>query len=193
MSIATSPNTATPTTRGWFRRNWKWFIPSMLLTVVLLGAIALFGYFQIRSYGYRANPAYQAALAAVQESPRAQERLGQPIVDSDWFPQGLIDTGDGTLGEALFNFTVSGPKASAEVATQGRMVDGQWGITRLELLLPNDDRLNLTAEVEAKQDIDTPAFDPQAEKQRPKPTDTRPDDAAKELNVEVPDAPSDLK
>jgi len=94
-SIAPTPIAAPA--RGWFRRNWKWFIPSMFLGAIFLAAVALFGYTQIRSYGYRSNPTYQMAIAAVQESPQAQARLGDPIVDSGWFPQGRIDI-TGNLG-----------------------------------------------------------------------------------------------
>ena len=76
------------------------------------------------------------------------------------------------------------------MATQGRMVQGEWGITRLELLLADDERLNLIDEVEAMQKVDTPAFDPQAEKERkPKRPDSSADDAARDLNVEVPELP----
>jgi hypothetical protein len=194
MSVASLPTAATPKPRRWFGRNWKWFVPSMLLGTVLLAALAVFGYVQIRSYRYRQNPAYQAAIAAVQVSPQAQARLGSPIVDSDWNPQGLIDVGDGTIGEALFNFTVTGPQGSAEVATQGRMVSGEWAVTHLELRFAENERLNLTEEVEAKQKVDTPAFDLEAEKQRqPKAADSTEDDAARVLNVDVPDAPPDIK
>jgi hypothetical protein len=196
MSTAT-PLARTPNTRGWFRRNWKWFIPSMLTVGVLLAAIALFGYVLMRSYRYRANPAYQAALAAVQESPRAQERLGEPIVDADWNPQGDIDAPKGAnVGGATFNFTVSGPKGSADVATDGRMVAGQWALTRLELLFPEGERLSLTSEVERKQQVDTPSFDPDKEKERQANAADRSQDKdndSRELNVEIPDLPPEIK
>lgn len=181
--------------RGWFRRNWKWFIPSMFLAAVVLGAIAVFGYVQVRSYRYRSNPAYQAALAAVQESPRVRDRLGQPIADTDWNPQGDIDVSEGaTIGGATFNFTVSGPNGSADVATDGRMVNGQWALTRLELRFPDGDRLSLTKEIEAKQKVDTPAFDPDAEKRRQSKTaDAAQDATAREVTVDVPDVPPGVK
>ena len=140
--------------RGWLRRNWKWFIPATFVGAILLGAIAVFGYVQVRSYGYRANPAYKLALVAVQESQTVRAQLGEPIVDSDWNPQGNIDVADdASIGEAFFNFTVSGPKGSADVATDGRMVDGEWGLTRLDLRLSSDEVIRLTEEVYAKQKV----------------------------------------
>ena len=91
MSVVANTTDSGPKTRGWFRRNWKWFVPGTLLVSIMLGAIAVFGYIQVRAYRYRANPAYQAALAEVQSSKEIQNKLGTPIVDSDWNPQGAIE------------------------------------------------------------------------------------------------------
>jgi hypothetical protein len=195
MSSASTaiPSAPAARERGWLRRNWKWFIPSMLLVAIALGAIAVFSYIQIRSYRYRANPAYHTALAEVQQNKQIQERLGEPIADSDWNPQGRIDISD-NLGDAAFNFTVSGPKGSAEVATQGRMVNGEWAVTRLEVRFADDTRVNLTNEIEAKQEIDTPAFDPRTKRPAPEKSNEPPKEVTiPELNVDVPDVPTDVK
>jgi hypothetical protein len=159
-----------------------------------LGAVAVFGYVQVRSYGYRANPAYRLALAAVQESQRVREQLGEPIVDSDWNPQGNIDVADDdSIGEASFNFTVSGPKGSADVATDGRMVEGEWGLTRLDLRLSDDEVLRLTEEVLANQKQDTPEFNLATEAQRKSKAPSKSEDVKTNVDVEVPDLPPELK
>lgn len=193
MSTATQPARAVPAARGWFPRNWKWFIPSTFTLVVVLAAIAVFGYVQVRSYRYRQNPAYQAALAEVQANKQVQDLLGEPILDSDWNPQGAIELRDNSsLGEARFNFTVSGPKGHADVAAEGRMVDAEWALTRLELITQDGERIRLTRQILGKQKVDTPAFD-LATEQKNKPTTDQPTEESPELNVQVPDLPPGLK
>jgi len=191
---ASPPLPTSAPTRGWLRRNWKWFIPGTFLVAVLLGAIAIFGYVQVRSYRYRANPAYQLALAAVQQSETVRDRLGEPIVDSDWNPQGNIEVReDASIGEARFNFTVSGPEGDADVATNARMVDGEWALTGLDVRLPNDEIIRLPYEVLTNQKVDTPAFDLDAEARRKSKAADKSEDVKTTVDVEVPDLPPGLK
>jgi hypothetical protein len=193
MSTATQPAPPKTAARGWFPRNWKWFVPSTFTLVAVLAGVAAFGYVQVRSYRYRQNPAYQAALAEVQANKQVQDLLGEPVVDSDWNPQGAIELRDNaTLGEARFNFTVSGPKGHADVGAEARMVDAQWALTRLELITQDSERIRLTKEILAKQKVDTPAFNPKAEQQENSTADQPPQES-KELNVQVPDLPPGLK
>lgn len=195
MPVASQPATAMQPPRSWFRRNWKWFLPGMLAVAVAMAGIAVFSYVQIRSYRYRQNPAYQMALAAVQDSDKIRDRLGEPIVDADWNPQGAIELRDNaTIGEARFNFTVSGPNGYADVGTEARMVDAEWALTGLEVLFPDGDRVRLTEEVLAKQEVDTPEFDPDTEPQRrEKKQDQTKQAPGPEVKVEVPDVPPGIK
>jgi hypothetical protein len=195
MLVATKPVTKAPPARGWLARNWKWFLPATFAAAVVLAAIAAFGYVQIRSYRYRQNPAYQAAVAEVQTNKQLQERLGQPIVDSDWMPQGAIDVrDDASIGEARFNFTISGPQGTADVNAEGRMVDAEWALSRLEVLFDDGERVRLSEQVRAKQKHDTPAFDLQKEQQRQAKKDEQThNEPAPEVNVEIPQLPPELK
>jgi hypothetical protein len=192
MSTITQPAPPKPAARGWFSRNWKWFLPATIGAAIALAGITAFAYIQVRSYRYRQNPAYQTALAEVQANKQVQDLLGEPIVDSDWNPQGGYDRHGETITGARFNFTVSGPRGHAEVTTEARVVDAQWAVSRLELLTVDGERIRLTKQVLAKQKVDTPAFDPAAQKQG----DSSGDDPPKEttdVNVQVPDLPPELK
>jgi hypothetical protein len=192
MSIATQPARPKPAARGWFPRNWKWFVPSSFTLVAALVAAGVFGYVQVRSYRYRQNPAYQAALSEVQSNKQVQALLGEPVVDSDWNPQGAIELRDNdTMGEARFNFTVSGPNGHADVIAEGRMVDSEWALTRLELT-QDGERMPLTRQILAKQKVDTPVFDPAKEQKKDPATDQPPPEST-DLNVQVPDLPPGLK
>jgi hypothetical protein len=164
MSVASQP-AAEIRPASWFRRNWKWFLPGLFVVTVVMGAVAIFGYVQVRSNGYRQNPAYQLALDVVQSSEEVQERLGAPIEDSDWNPQGRYEREGDTIRGAGFNFTVSGPQGSADVAVQASLIGGEWAVNGLHVRFA-DQQLDLTQQVLAKQKIDTPEFDRQAEDHR---------------------------
>jgi hypothetical protein len=166
----------------------------MFVVTVALGAIAVFSYVQIRSYRYRHNPVYQAALSEVQTNDQLQDRLGAPIVDSDWNPQGAIEIRDNaTIGDAKFNFSVSGPDGYADVSAEGRMVDGEWAVTGLEVLFPDGDRADLSEQIRAKQKVDTPEFDPQAQQKKQDKNDESQGEPPPDVSVEVPDLPSGIK
>jgi Cytochrome oxidase complex assembly protein 1 len=170
--------------RGWFRCNWKWFIPASILTAALVALIVAAGVIGVRVNRYKSSTPYQTALAIVQESPQVQARLGAPIKDVSWVPSGQIEVSNyGGSGTAAFNFTVSGPKGTAVVQTEARMVEAEWNVNDLFVRFPDDERLNLRDELAAKQNVDTPAFDPEKEKQRK--TETKSDEPPLEINVDV--------
>jgi hypothetical protein len=175
---------AKPQARGWFRRNWKWFIPSAILTVILVAAVIATGVIAVRVNRYKSSTPYQTALEVVQESPRVQNVLGSPIKDASWWPSGRLDISEsGGGGEARFGFTVSGPKGSAVVETDARMVRAEWNVNRLIVRFADDVQFDLRDELDAKQKVDTPAFDPGKEQQRQKEIKTN--DPPLDINVDV--------
>ena len=192
MSVASQPTTAMQPPRSWFRRNWKWFVPGMFAVAVAMAGIAVFSYVQIRSYRYRQNPAYQMAVATVQANEQIQSRLGEPIVDSDWNPQGSIEVrNDATIGEARFNFDISGPDGNGIVTTYARMVDGEWALTSLDVRFSDDEVVSLEDDL-AKQKVDTPPFKAGSEKQ-PKASAVEPPEGIIDVDVKVPDVPPGVK
>ncbi|MEX2142174.1 MAG: cytochrome c oxidase assembly factor Coa1 family protein [Pirellulales bacterium] len=192
MPVASQRATTMQPPRSWFRRNWKWFMPGMFAVAIAMAGIAVFSYVQIRSYRFRQNPSYQAALAAVQASEQIQSRLGKPIVDSDWNPQGSIEVrNDATIGEARFNFDVSGPDGNAIVTTNARMVDGEWALTSLDVQFGDDEVIRLK-DFLAQQKVDTPEFKAGSDDE-PKSLTEKPPKEIIDVNVEVPDVPPGLK
>jgi len=187
MSTATQIAPAATPTRGWFSRNWKWFVPASFAMLAALTAIAVFAFVQVRLHRYRSHPAYVMALAAVRESEKVQSRLGEPIEQSGWFPQR-----QGEIGELTLNFTVTGPKESAAVAAQATLIDQEWAVNSLRVRFANDEQINLTQAVLAKQKVDTPAFDPTKERHK-EPSTSQPPPESTDVNVQVPDLPPGLK
>ena len=119
-----------PPRRGWFVRNWVWFVPLLILLFIIICAGCCTGMLTFRVGMLKASEPYQAALAAVREDPQVQEALGTPIEDDTWFPVGEIVTSN-RHGDARLDFAVRGPKGRAHVRTESRMTDGAWQMTEL--------------------------------------------------------------
>lgn len=168
-----------PRERGWFGRNWKWFLPTLVVLVIGLGAAGVFGVLYFTAAVKKSSVPYQTALEAVKASPQVIEKLGEPIEDVTRFPAGQI-LSSGRMKEADFRFQIAGPKGKAEVATRAREIEYQWGTTTLEVTFADDTRANLIREI--KGNDDTPRFDPNV-----KPA-AAPDGSAPppDLQIEIP-------
>jgi len=161
--MGTQASTAAGTTehpRGWFKRNWKWFVPTLILAPLVIGAISLGGYVLLRASKYKASEPYKMALSEVLLNKEVADRLGAPVVDG-WNPSGNLPT-DSQSGTARFNFNIFGPQGQADVATSARLVDGEWGITNLEITFADGTRRSLMGGIRQRQVGGMPKFNPNA-------------------------------
>lgn len=180
MSTATIEPAAPVALRGWYRRNWKWATPLLVVLVVVGGGLIYFW----PIITPRFHPQYAASLEEIRKNPKAIELLGEPIEPVRLFPAGIISNDSG--GQATFYFDVSGPKLApnepASVTSKSRMHKGAWSLTTLELKLKLDQpSIDLMKTSQRPVDDDTPPFDPYA-KQPDVPKPNLPTD----INVEVP-------
>ena len=128
--------------RGWWGRNWRWFVPTFALVLLaLLGVCAVIVWCIVFGTLKSSEP-YKMALERVKQHPLALEQLGEPVEDDDWFPGGEIFS-EGGSGEARLFFHVAGPKGRAKVATWGQQRNGNWALVQLALTLEDNERLDL--------------------------------------------------
>ncbi len=169
--------------RGWLRRNWWLILLVLVLAVVIGGGVALRPYWILKH-----SEPFQQTVAELRKNPKVLAAIGEPadIPTLLHFPAGNVSQQDGR-GEAGFTFPWAGPKGSGEVASQARMVDGKWGITRLVMQVNDGPNLNLTQDVLA-QGVDVAPFDPNAQ---PKPSTEQPKPKEGDMNVkiEIPNMP----
>ncbi|HZZ72806.1 MAG TPA: cytochrome c oxidase assembly factor Coa1 family protein [Pirellulales bacterium] len=177
--------------RGWFARNWKWFIPlSILLVVVVGGGLGVFLAFgtQIK---LRFSAPYQETLAAMQASPEVKEAMGEPVTMVPWLPSGELNE-----TRANLFFQAKGPKANGTVASTAAQTDGKWELSTLVVSLEDGPKINLTDAVRAHGSDNTPKYNPDHPAKTPARTDEKaPEvklpDASEGINIELPgDAPS---
>ncbi len=180
--------------RGWFKRNWKWFVPALILGPLLIGAAGIGGFVLLRANGYKSSEPYQMALSEVRQSTEVADRLGAPVADG-WNPSGNLPT-DSKTGMARFNFSIYGPTGKADVSTAARLVEGEWGVTQLEVTFADGTRQSLMEGIRKKQAGDMPRFDPNAKPPAtgdailpPPPTDIDIPD----IGLGIPDLPPGVK
>ena len=127
---------------SWWSRNWKWFVPTGCLTVILL-TLAFFAaiFFFVFSV-LKSTDVYKTALATAKSNPAVIEALGEPI-EEGWLMSGKTNV-EGTSGEADIGIPISGPKGKATIYAVATKSAGRWNYTTLEVAVEGrQDRIDL--------------------------------------------------
>ncbi|MHB1037877.1 MAG: cytochrome c oxidase assembly factor Coa1 family protein [Pirellulales bacterium] len=155
-----------PKPRGWWSRNWKWFVPIVIVLPLCAcgGGCAGLGYFFFWGVEVlKSAEPYKMAFDQVRQDRAVIQRLGEPIEDATWVPSGNIHIEDGR-GEASLDFDVSGPKGVAHVRAESRRVDSQWGVVLLEVTFDDGKKMILNAPKAEKELDEAPPFVPPGRK-----------------------------
>src|SRR6266700_702132 len=132
-----------PEAKGnWWRRNWKWFVPTGCLAIVVLfvafvGSIVLIVFSAIKS-----TDPYKDAFAKVKMHPAVIEALGSPIKEG-FFVSGNTNV-NGASGEANLSIPISGPKGKGTIYVKAEKSLGRWSYSDLVVeIRATQNRINL--------------------------------------------------
>jgi hypothetical protein len=121
----TQPATARP---NWWKRNWKWFVPTGCFTVMLLFLVFVGSILVIVFRAMKSTDVYEA-LARAKADPAVIEALGSPIKD------GFLMSGNtnvnGASGESNLAIPISGPKGKGTIYVSANKSLGQWNYSAL--------------------------------------------------------------
>jgi hypothetical protein len=163
--------------RGWWSRNWKWFIPTLFLCMILMCGGCVAGIFFMFISGLKQTEPYVVTMQKIQANAEAQEALGQPIRDDSWFP---VLTPDGNNLDIRWD--LSGPKGKGKAYVKARTTNGKFDIVVIEVTLPNGKRLLLHDEGPGGNDA--PAFTPKGAADGEKKQESAP---PPDMNITMPD------
>jgi Cytochrome oxidase complex assembly protein 1 len=141
--------------RGWWSRNWKWFVPTLFLCLILMCGGCLGGIAIIFISGLKHMEPYVVTMEKIQADKEAQEAFGQPIRDDSWFPV------MGTAGNDLhIRWDLVGPKGKGKADVTARLNNksNKLEIVVIEVTLPNGKKITLHDE--GGGDV-APPFNPQ--------------------------------
>ncbi len=115
---------------GWWSRNWKWCVPTLVVsTLVLIAGFFAMIFFAVFGLLKSSEPA-QEALAKAMANPQLQSEIGTPIAE------GLMVSGNisasNSSGRANLDIPVSGPKGKANIHVEARKTTGVWTYSTLE-------------------------------------------------------------
>jgi len=116
--------------RGWFGRNWKWFVPLVIVLPIIVccgGVTAIVGgvFGMIKS-----SEPYKHALAQAQSNPQVVAAVGTPIKAS-FFAGGNINLNN-DAGNADLVIPVTGPKGAGTIFVTATKSTGVWSYQTLE-------------------------------------------------------------
>jgi hypothetical protein len=161
--------------RGWWSRNWKWFVPAVILAAIVVG-----GFCAYRAvFGLRSSEAYQLALKKVQTDASVTGALGEPICEAYWpLPSAQNDT---ERGESLLLFQVAGPKGKASVSVRACRIDEKWGLRQVEVTPEGGKRMLLELGAESGLEAAKPF------EAAPTTTETKPEGPPPKMEFKIPE------
>jgi hypothetical protein len=136
--------------KGWFGRNWKWFVPTGCMTIVVLIAAFVGGILALVAGSMKSSDAFTQAMARVQADPQVADKLGRPV-NSGWFISGSVNV-NGDSGDANLAIPISGPKGKGKVYVEAKKSAGQWHFDTLQVEVEGQPgRIDLLQEPQAAQ------------------------------------------
>ncbi len=119
--------------KSWFARNWKWFIPTLILGLVLLLALFVGGLLTFIFGLMKSSEPYQHAVAVASSNQDVVRELGAPIAPG-WFTSGNINI-SGNSGDADLAIPLKGSLHRGTVYVIAKKTDGAWKYEKLEVLI----------------------------------------------------------
>jgi hypothetical protein len=118
------PPTPSGAKRNWWTRNWKWFVPTGCLTLIVLFAAFIMSIMLIVFGAVKSTDVYKDAVARAKANPAVIEALGSPV------EEGIFVSGNtsvnGASGESNLAIPISGPKGKATVYVKAVKSLGRW-------------------------------------------------------------------
>jgi cytochrome oxidase complex assembly protein 1 len=130
--------------RGWWSRNWKWFVPLGCLGLIALCAIFIAGIIGVVFGAMKSSDVYRGALQRAKNSPEVQAALGTPI-EEGWFMSGHINMQNNT-GDADINIPISGPKGKGTIHAVAKKEASSWKYSVLEVQVHGGPTISLLRE-----------------------------------------------
>jgi Cytochrome oxidase complex assembly protein 1 len=127
-----------PRQKNWFDRNWRWLVPTLVVTAV--GVLALFvgGILLFVSTMFTSSDPYKLAVHRAMESPAVQAKLGTPL-HIGWLTSGNINL-NGPTGEANLSIPISGPRGSGKIIVAAKKRANHWNYDALEVDVSPDNQ-----------------------------------------------------
>ncbi|MGA2059035.1 MAG: cytochrome c oxidase assembly factor Coa1 family protein [Thermoguttaceae bacterium] len=146
--------------RGWWSRNWKWFVPSVFLCMILIccgGPLGIGYLFFSKLYN---SEAYKMTMQKIESNEELKQELGQPITNLLSPPPSfrMEENADGS-GLVDARWEIEGPKGRGRAHVIARMRDNKWEIVSIDVTIVSNNK-KIVLHDEAGGNV-APPFNPQ--------------------------------
>jgi hypothetical protein len=132
---------------NWWTRNWKWFVPTGCLTIIIFFAAFIGLIVAIVFSAMKSSDVYKNALSRAKAAPAVIEEVGSPIRDG-MFVSGSTNV-NGASGEANLAIPIYGPKGQGTLYVVATKSLGVWNYSSLVVEVKNTkQRIDLLHEQE---------------------------------------------
>lgn len=118
---------------NWWNRNWKWFVPVLVVTGIALFAAFFAAIFALVFGVMKSSEPYQTGLSRARADAAVVAALGEPITPG-YFVQGSID-GSAASGEASLAIPLKGSRGAATLYVEASKQAGEWHYETLVVAL----------------------------------------------------------
>ncbi|WP_426485906.1 cytochrome c oxidase assembly factor Coa1 family protein [Flavobacterium sp. 2] len=122
--------------RNWWNRNWKWFVPTGCLTLIVLFVLFLVVvFFEVTSI-IKDSDAYIESMELVQHNKILIEKLGSPI-ETDGMVSGTVSAVN-DVRKCDVQVPLKGPKGKATLFVVGEK-RGKWKYSEMSVYIEKTD------------------------------------------------------
>jgi hypothetical protein len=126
-----------PRPRNWLERNWKWAVPVLVVSCLLVLTLFVGGIVWGVTPMIRSSYPYQLAVQRATESPAVAAKIGKPL-HIGWLITGNVNF-NGPEGNASLSIPVSGPNGKGDSIAVGKKHANHWNFETLEVDVTGED------------------------------------------------------
>jgi Cytochrome oxidase complex assembly protein 1 len=124
--------------KSWFHRNWRWFVPSLILFAFVCIGLTVF---TLVEYSFRHAEPFQIAMKEAQHSPKVVSVVGETMKNG-LFVKGSIQI-SGARGWAHLAIPISGERGKGTVFIEATRRAGRWEPHLLTFEAETGERIDL--------------------------------------------------
>lgn len=125
-----------PAPRTWFGRNWKWFVPTIVVAFVAMVGLFIFAILSFVFGIMRSSEPYQTAIQRAQQNPVVWQKIGHPVRVGRFFSGSINVSGD--TGDAELSIPISGDRGAGHILVSAKKRAGKWTYETLEVHVDSD-------------------------------------------------------
>lgn len=127
--------------KNWWDRNWKWFVPTGCLSLLVLFGLFIAGIFFGVTSMIKESDAYAGAMKEVQQNEIVKQKLGTPI-ETNGMVSGSINVSNNT-GNCDLQIPIKGSKGKGTLFVIA-VKKGEWKYNELSVYVnATDEEIDL--------------------------------------------------